>query len=79
MNPTMAEAKTIGEVVSIESELTRREADLDSLIQRKDKLSGLLARIDEMGGAVAAIDYMKETLIAANAARSGSRPRGRPG
>src|SRR6185369_11641298 len=28
----LAEAKTIGEVVSIESELTRREADLDSLI-----------------------------------------------
>ena len=28
-----------------------------------------LARIQEMGGAVAAIDYMKETLIAANAAR----------
>jgi Domain of unknown function (DUF4349) len=39
----LAEAKTIGEVVSIESELTRREADLDSLIQRKDKLSGLVA------------------------------------
>jgi (2R)-ethylmalonyl-CoA mutase len=28
-----------------------------------------LARIQEIGGAVAAIDYMKETLIAANAAR----------
>ena len=28
-----------------------------------------LGRIQEMGGAVAAIDYMKETLIAANAAR----------
>src|SRR5215831_10614071 len=39
----MAQAKTIGEVVSIESELTRREADLDSLEQRKDKLSGLVA------------------------------------
>jgi hypothetical protein len=39
----LAQAKTIGEVVSIESELTRREADLDSLIQRKDKLSGLVA------------------------------------
>ena len=39
----LAQAKTIGEVVSIESELTRREADLDSLVQRKDKLSGLVA------------------------------------
>jgi (2R)-ethylmalonyl-CoA mutase len=28
-----------------------------------------LGRIQEMGGAIAAIDYMKETLIAANAAR----------
>jgi hypothetical protein len=39
----LAQANTIGEVVSIESELTRREADLDSLVQRKDKLSGLVA------------------------------------
>jgi hypothetical protein len=39
----MAQAKTIGDVVSIESELTKREADLDSLEQRKDKLSGLVA------------------------------------
>jgi hypothetical protein len=39
----LAQAKTIGEVVSIESELTRREADLDSLEQRKAKLSGLVA------------------------------------
>lgn len=39
----LAQANTIGEVVSIESELTKREADLDSLVQRKDKLSGLVA------------------------------------
>jgi uncharacterized protein DUF4349 len=39
----LAQAKTIGEVVSIESELTRREADLDSLKQRKEKLAGLVA------------------------------------
>jgi hypothetical protein len=39
----LARANTIGEVVSIESELTKREADLDSLVQRKDKLSGLVA------------------------------------
>jgi Domain of unknown function (DUF4349) len=39
----LAQAKTIGEVVSIESELTRREADLDSLKQRREKLSGLVA------------------------------------
>jgi hypothetical protein len=39
----LAKANTIGEVVSIESELTKREADLDSLVQRKDKLAGLVA------------------------------------
>ena len=39
----LAQANTIGDVVSIESELTKREADLDSLVQRKDKLSGLVA------------------------------------
>jgi hypothetical protein len=39
----LAKANTVGEVVSIESELTKREADLDSLQQRKTKLSGLVA------------------------------------
>jgi hypothetical protein len=36
-------ARTIGEVVSIESELTRREAELASLEQRKEQLAGLVA------------------------------------
>ena len=35
----------------------------------KKEVRAELGRIQEMGGAVAAIDYMKETLIAANAAR----------
>ena len=35
----------------------------------KEEARAELARIQAMGGAVAAIDYMKETLIAANAAR----------
>jgi hypothetical protein len=39
----LAKANTVGEIVSIESELTKREADLDSLEQRKTKLSGLVA------------------------------------
>jgi hypothetical protein len=39
----LAKATTVGEVVSIESELTKREADLDSLEQRRAKLSGLVA------------------------------------
>jgi uncharacterized protein DUF4349 len=39
----LARAQTIGEVVSIESELTRREADLASLEQRKNKLADLVA------------------------------------
>lgn len=39
----LARAQTIGEVVSIESELAKREAELASLEQRKDKLSGLVA------------------------------------
>lgn len=39
----LAEANTIGEIVSIESELTRREADLASLEQRKERLAGLVA------------------------------------
>jgi hypothetical protein len=39
----LAKAQTIGEVVSVESELTRREADLASLEQRKDKLAGLVS------------------------------------
>jgi hypothetical protein len=39
----LAKAQSIGEVVSIESEVTRREADLASLQQRKDHLAGLIA------------------------------------
>jgi hypothetical protein len=39
----LARANTVGEVVSIEGELTRREAELASLEQRKDKLSGLVS------------------------------------
>jgi hypothetical protein len=39
----LAQATTIGEVVSIESELTRREAELASLQQRQERLSGLVA------------------------------------
>jgi hypothetical protein len=39
----LAQATTIGEVVSIESELTRREADLASLEQRRERLAGLVA------------------------------------
>ncbi|WP_457031430.1 DUF4349 domain-containing protein [Kitasatospora sp. P5_F3] len=35
----MAEAKTLGEVVSLESELSRREAELESLQQRQQGLS----------------------------------------
>jgi len=39
----MARARTLGEVVSIESELTRREAELASLEQRKAKLADQVA------------------------------------
>ncbi len=39
----LARAQTIGEVVSIESELTKREAELASLQQRKEKLADLVA------------------------------------
>jgi hypothetical protein len=39
----LAQANTIGEVVSIESELTRREAELASLEQRRDRMAGLVA------------------------------------
>jgi hypothetical protein len=39
----LARANTVGEVVSIEGELTRREAELASLEQRKDRLSGLVS------------------------------------
>jgi hypothetical protein len=39
----MAKAQTVGEVFSVESEVARREADLDSLEQRKAKLAGLVA------------------------------------
>jgi hypothetical protein len=39
----LARARTIGEVVSIEGELTRREADLASLEQRKERLADQVA------------------------------------
>lgn len=39
----LAKAQTIGEVVSLESELTRREAELASLEQRKDSLADQVA------------------------------------
>jgi hypothetical protein len=39
----LARAQSIGEIVTLESELTRRQADLDSLKQRRAKLSGLVA------------------------------------
>jgi hypothetical protein len=38
----LARAQTIGEIVSLESELTRRQADLDSLVQRRAAMSGLV-------------------------------------
>src|SRR4029077_10402280 len=45
------------------------EAIVRKVEELKNEARAELARIQEMGGAVAAIDYMKETLIAANAAR----------
>jgi Domain of unknown function (DUF4349) len=39
----LARAQTIAEIVTLESELTRRQAELDSLKQRRAKLSGLVA------------------------------------
>jgi hypothetical protein len=39
----LARARTIGEVVSIEGELTRREAELASLEQRKERLADQVA------------------------------------
>jgi hypothetical protein len=39
----LARARTIGEVVAVESELTRREAELASLEQRMQRLSDLVA------------------------------------
>jgi uncharacterized Zn-binding protein involved in type VI secretion len=39
----MAKAQSISDITSIEGELTRRQADLDSLLQRRAKLSGLVA------------------------------------
>lgn len=38
----LARAQTIGEIVSLESELTRRQAELDSLTQRRATMSGLV-------------------------------------
>ena len=52
----LAQARTIGDVVSIESELTRREADLDSLTNRLTALRGQVAlatlTVDVSRGAV---------------------------
>jgi hypothetical protein len=39
----LAQARTIGEVVSVEGELTRREAELASLEQRKERLADQVA------------------------------------
>ncbi|MBN1171391.1 MAG: DUF4349 domain-containing protein [Micromonosporaceae bacterium] len=39
----LARAETISEIVSLESELSRREANLNSLLQRKNKLADLTA------------------------------------
>ncbi|HEX6872964.1 MAG TPA: DUF4349 domain-containing protein [Micromonosporaceae bacterium] len=39
----LARAQSTGEIMAIESELTRRMADLDSLKQRREKLAGLVA------------------------------------
>lgn len=39
----LARATTIGEIVSLENDLTNRQATLDSLTQRREKLSGLVA------------------------------------
>lgn len=39
----LAQARSIGDVVAIESELTRREADLDSLTGRRDALKDQVA------------------------------------
>jgi hypothetical protein len=39
----LAKAQTIGEITSLESELSRRESDLESLQARKRKLDGLTA------------------------------------
>jgi hypothetical protein len=38
----LAQAQSISEIMSIESELTSRQADLDSLIQRRAKMAGLV-------------------------------------
>jgi hypothetical protein len=38
----LARAQTIGEIVSLESELTRRQAELDSLVQRRATMAGLV-------------------------------------
>jgi hypothetical protein len=38
----LARAQNIGEIVAIESELTQRQAELDSLLQRRAAMSGLV-------------------------------------
>jgi hypothetical protein len=38
----LAQAQSIADIVSIEGELTRRQADLDSLVQRRAAMSGLV-------------------------------------
>ena len=39
MRALMAKANTVGEIVSVESELTRREADLESLLAKQKNLA----------------------------------------
>jgi hypothetical protein len=39
MRALMAKANTVGEIVSVESELTRRESDLESLLAKQKNLA----------------------------------------
>jgi len=64
------------QIVALETDLLNYDDIFDGseVIERKveelkAEARAELARIEALGGAVAAIDYMKETLIAANAAR----------
>ena len=67
----LSEARSIGDVVAIESELTRREADLDSLTGRLDRAQG-------PGGAVHADGRRGEGADHEDGARR-SRPASSPG
>jgi hypothetical protein len=62
MRALMAKANTVGEIVSVESELTRREADLESLLAKQKNLAlqtdlaTLTLTLTEKGQPVAAAD-----------------------